>query len=146
MKTEPENAPSREIHKPVKYSRVPFPQFTDRQVVSKTDNMRQLQRVKVEVTVELAQTRMSLEGLLGLRPVPEGVNLNDPNMTEADRRQYIVKLNKQIGESVDLLINGRIFAKGEVISTDPGDHYAVRIISILSDEERVEQQSARHER
>ena len=146
MKTEPENTPSTGIHKPVKYSRVPFPQFTDRKVISNTDNLWQLQRVTAEVTVELAQARMSLEDVLNLSPVPEGVDLNDPNMSEANRRQYIVKLNKQIGESVDLLINARVFAKGEVISTDAGDHYGVRIISILSDEERIEQQSARHER
>ncbi|SVC99393.1 uncharacterized protein METZ01_LOCUS352247, partial [marine metagenome] len=29
------------MHKPIQYSRVPFPQFTDRHVISQTDNMAQ---------------------------------------------------------------------------------------------------------
>jgi flagellar motor switch/type III secretory pathway protein FliN len=143
MKSDAENLSLPEAHKPIKYSRVPFPQFTERRITSKTDDIQGLQRVKTEITVELAQARMSLEEVLNLSPTSDGVALNDPNMTEAERRQYIVRLNKQIGESVDLFINGRIFAKGEIISTGVGNQYAVRVISILTEAERIEEQSAR---
>jgi flagellar motor switch/type III secretory pathway protein FliN len=146
MRSGAEDVSSQEVREPVKYSRVPFPQFTDRKITSETSDIRQLQRVKAEITVELAQTRMALAEMLRLTPLPDGVDLNDPNITEAERRQYIVKLDRQIGESVDLFINGRIFAKGEVISTGQGGRYAVRIISILTDTERIEQQSMRQSR
>ena len=69
------------MHKPIQYSRVPFPQFTDRHVISQTDNMTQLERVKVEIAVELGKTQFVLEDLLKLKPPATGVDLNDPAMT-----------------------------------------------------------------
>ena len=130
------------MHKPIQYSRVPFPQFTDRQVISQTDNMAQLERVKVEIAVELGKTQFVLEDLLKLKPAVD-VDLNDPEMTAEERSQYVVKLDTQIGEPVDVLINDRVFAQGEVVSTNVGQPYGVRIISILNEEQQVAAQSER---
>jgi len=131
------------MHKPIQYSRVPFPQFTDRHVISQTDNMTQLERVKVEIAVELGKTQFVLEDLLKLKPPAAGVDLNDPAMTAEERSQYVVKLDTQIGEPVDVLINDRVFAQGEVVSTNVGQPYGVRIISILNEEQQIAAQAER---
>ena len=131
-----------ETQKAVRYSRVPFPQFTDRKVTSKEDNIWKLQRVKTDITVELGRSRMSVADMLSLRPA-DGIDLNSSDMTSNDRKQYVLRLERQIGEPVDLLINGRVFAKGEVVSTNSGENYAVRVISILTEEQRIDEQLRR---
>ena len=85
---------------------------------------------------------MSVADMLSLRP-SDGVDLNDSNITPNDLKQYVLRLERQIGEPVDLLINGRVFAKGEVVSTDAGENYAVRVISILTEEQRIDEQLRR---
>ena len=129
------------MHKPIQYSRVPFPQFTDRHVISQTDNMAQLERVKVEIAVELGKTQFVLEDLLKLKSPAADVDLNDPEMSTEERSQYVVKLDTQIGEPVDILINDRVFAQGEVVSTSVGQSYGVRIISILNEEQQIAAQA-----
>jgi flagellar motor switch protein FliN/FliY len=104
--------------------------------------MAQLERVKVEIAVELGKTQFVLEDLLKLKPAAD-VDLNDPEMTAEERNQYVVKLDTQIGEPVDVLINDRVFAQGEVVSTNVGQPYGVRIISILNEEQQVAAQSER---
>ncbi len=131
------------MHKPIQYSRVPFPQFTDRHVISQTDNMTQLERVKVEIAVELGKTQFVLEDLLKLKSPAADVDLNDPEMSTEERSQYVVKLDTQIGEPVDILINDRVFAQGEVVSTSVGQSYGVRIISILNEEQQIAAQAER---
>ena len=131
------------MHKPIQYSRVPFPQFTDRHVISQTDNMAQLERVKVEIAVELGKTQFVLEDLLKLKSPAADVDLNDPEMSTEERSQYVVKLDTQIGEPVDILINDRVFAQGEVGSTSVGQSYGVRIISILNEEQQIAAQAER---
>ena len=131
------------MHKPIQYSRVPFPQFTDRHVISQTDNMTQLERVKVEIAVELGKTQFVLEDLLKLKSPAADVDLNDPEMSTEERSQYVVKLDTQIGEPVDILINDRVFAQGEVVSTSIGQSYGVRIISILNEEQQIAAQAER---
>jgi len=85
---------------------------------------------------------MSVADMLNLRP-SDGVDLNNSNMAPDDLKQYVLRLERQIGEPVDLLINGRVFAKGEVVSTDSGENYAVRVISILTEEQRIDEQLRR---
>ena len=131
------------MHKPIQYSRVPFPQFTDRHVISQTDNMAQLERVKVEIAVELGKTQFVLEDLLKLMSPAADVDLNDPEMSTEERNQYVVKLDTQIGEPVDILINDRVFAQGEVVSTRVGQSYGVRIISLLNEEQQIAAQAER---
>ena len=137
-----EESQAEESQRAVRYSRVPFPQFTDRKVTAKEDNIWKLQRVKTDITVELGCTRMSVADMLRLQP-SNGIDLNNPDLSVEERKKYVLRLERQIGEPVDLLINGRVFAKGEVVSTDDGENYAVRVISILTEELRIDEQLRR---
>ena len=137
-----EESQAEESQRAVRYSRVPFPQFTDRRVTAKEDNIWKLQRVKTDITVELGCSRMSVADMLRLQP-SNSTDLNDPNLSQTERKKYVLRLERQIGEPVDLLINGRVFAKGEVVSTDDGQNYAVRVISILTEEQRIDEQLRR---
>ena len=47
----------------------------------------------------------------------------------------IVELTKLAGDLVDLYINGKKFAVGEVMVVD--ENYAVRIVNLISREERI---------
>lgn len=73
--------------------------------------MRLLSDVEMGVSVELGRTRMTVRELLALAP---GV---------------IVELDKAAGAPVDLLVNGTLMARGEVVVID--EEFAVRISEIV---------------
>jgi flagellar motor switch protein FliN/FliY len=47
----------------------------------------------------------------------------------------IVELDKLAGEPVDLLVNGKLIAKGEVVVID--ENFGVRVTDIISPMERI---------
>ncbi|MBZ0258098.1 FliM/FliN family flagellar motor switch protein, partial [bacterium] len=47
-----------------------------------------------------------------------------------------IELNKLAGEPVDILVNDKLFAKGEVVVID--ENFGVRITDILTIQERIE--------
>ena len=47
----------------------------------------------------------------------------------------VIELDKLIGEPVDLLVNERLIAKGEVVVFD--ENFGVRITDIINAEERL---------
>lgn len=73
--------------------------------------------VPVEVVVELGRRRMKVSEILGL--------------TEGS----VVKLEKVVGEPVDVLVNGRPVAKGEVVVVN--DRFAVRLTEVVEEEEEA---------
>jgi len=75
-------------------------------------NLDKLLDVPVEVTVELGRKNLDIKSVLMLG---EG---------------SIVELDKLAGETVDILVNGVIFAKGEVIVVD--ENFGVRITEIVN--------------
>jgi flagellar motor switch protein FliN/FliY len=79
--------------------------------------MDQLQDVSLPVRLELGRKRMSIRELLNLQ------------------NGALVKLDRLAGEPVDLIINEKALAKGEVAVMDQS--FAVRIITLLSPEERL---------
>ena len=79
--------------------------------------MEQLQDITLPVSLELGHKLMRVKELLELTP------------------GRIVKLDRLAGEPVDLVINEKIIAKGEVAGID--ESYAVRIVTLLSPEERL---------
>jgi flagellar motor switch protein FliN len=79
--------------------------------------MEQLQDITLPVSLELGHKLMRVKELLELTP------------------GRIVKLDRLAGEAVDLVINGKIIAKGEVAVAD--ENFAVRIVTLLSPEERL---------
>lgn len=68
--------------------------------------------VPLQVTVELGQSKKSIKEILSL-------NLGS-----------VIVLNKLAGEMVDVLVNGKLFARGEVVVID--DNYGVRVTEILA--------------
>ncbi len=80
-------------------------------------NLDMLLGVSLRVTVELGRTRMSIEEILRLGP------------------GAVVELEKLAGEPVDVLINNRLIARGEVVVID--DRFGVRITDVVPPAERV---------
>jgi flagellar motor switch protein FliN/FliY len=76
-----------------------------------------LMDVDLTVTAELGRTRMTIGQIVSLSA------------------GSIIPLSKVAGETVDLRINGKLFASGEVIVVD--GNFAVKITKLLSKEERV---------
>jgi flagellar motor switch protein FliN len=73
--------------------------------------------VSLQVTVELGRTRMLIKDILELGS------------------GSIVELDKIAGESIDLLVNNKLIAKGEVVVID--ENFGIRITSIVSPKDRL---------
>ena len=71
-----------------------------------------LHDVEMEVSAELGRTRMSVRELLSLSP------------------GAIVELDRAAGSPADLLVNGRLIARGEVVVVD--ENFGIRITEIVS--------------
>ena len=71
----------------------------------------------MEMTVELGRTRKRIKDILG---IGEGT---------------IIELDKLAGEPVDILVNHKLIAKGEVVVID--ENFGVRVTDILTPEERI---------
>lgn len=80
-------------------------------------NMTLLMDVQMTMTVELGRTKMYIKDILGLG---EG---------------SIIELDKLAGEPVDLLVNGKLIAKGEVVVID--ENFGVRVTDIVKPIERL---------
>jgi flagellar motor switch protein FliN len=71
-----------------------------------------LHDVEMEVSAELGRTRMSVRELLSLNP------------------GAIVELDRAAGSPADLLVNGRLIARGEVVVVD--ENFGIRITEIVA--------------
>lgn len=73
-----------------------------------------LRDVSMDVTAQIGSTRMTISELLGLS---EGA---------------VVELDRAAGAPADLLVNGHLIARGEVVVID--ENFALRITEIISDD------------
>ena len=73
--------------------------------------------VRLPISVELGRTDMEVKEILELGP------------------GTVIELTKLAGEPVDIYINGRLVAQGEVVVVD--EHFGVRVTSLLTPSERV---------
>lgn len=80
-------------------------------------NLDLLLDVPLRVTVELGRTEMSIREVLALGP------------------GSVVELSKVAGEVVDILVNGKLIAHGEVVVID--DMFGVRVTDIIPPAARV---------
>lgn len=80
-------------------------------------NINMLLDIQLQVAIELGRTEMSIKRILELGP------------------GSIIELDRMAGEPVDLLVNGKVVAKGEVVVVD--ENFGIRIISLVSPEERL---------
>ncbi|MDR0516860.1 MAG: flagellar motor switch protein FliN [Fibromonadaceae bacterium] len=76
-----------------------------------------LMDIELPIVIELGRTQMSLKRILELGP------------------GAIVEMDRLAGEPVDILINGKVVARGEVVVVD--ENFGVRILSLVSPEERL---------
>jgi len=96
---------------------VQFPNLVPQQSAGDQGNIGLLMDVYMEMTVELGRTRRLIRDILGFG---EGT---------------IVELDKLAGEPVDILVNHKPIAKGEVVVID--ENFGVRVTEILSPMDRV---------
>jgi flagellar motor switch protein FliN/FliY len=84
-------------------------------------NIGLLMDVFMEMTVELGRTRRPIKWILG---IGEGT---------------IIELDKLAGEAVDILVNHKLIAKGEVVVID--ENFGVRVTEIVSQIDRMNELS-----
>ncbi len=77
-----------------------------------------LMDVSMRVSVELGRSTMLVEEILALAP------------------GSVVELNKLAGEAVDILVNARLIARGEVVVVD--ENFGVRVTELVSPRNRAE--------
>lgn len=80
-------------------------------------NIKRLENIEVQLTVEVGGTKISIGDLL---------KLNDGSIVELDRLT---------GEHLDILVNGTLLARGEVVLV--GERLGIRFSEIVSPEKRV---------
>ena len=89
-----------------------FQQFTgDLAAVTQKENINLISDVPLEVTVELGRTRKSIQDILEFVP------------------GTIIELDKIAGEPIDVLVNGKFVAKGEVVVIE--ESFGVRVTEII---------------
>src|SRR4051794_40257751 len=81
-----------------------------------------LRDVPVELAVEIGRTRMTIGETLDLRP------------------GSVVSLDRLAGEPVDLLVNGKRIARGEVVAID--EEFGLRLTEVVSAARRLTEAQA----
>ncbi len=94
-----------------------YPPLQGMNTGSEQGNISLIMDVYMEMTVELGRTKKQIKDILGMG---EGT---------------IIELDKLAGEPVDILVNHKPIAKGEVVVID--ENFGVRVTEILSPLERV---------
>ncbi|XJZ28507.1 flagellar motor switch phosphatase FliY [Bacillota bacterium Lsc_1132] len=95
-----------------------FSNFETQQVQNtETKNLDMLLDIPLQVTVELGRTKRSVKEILELSA------------------GSIIELDKLAGEPVDILVNNRLVAKGEVVVID--ENFGVRVTDIISQSDRL---------
>ncbi len=88
-----------------------FQNFDMNGFIQQKENIDLIMDVALEVTVELGRTHKSIKEILEFAP------------------GTIIELNKLAGEPIDVLVNGKIVAKGEVVVID--ENFGIRITDII---------------
>ena len=102
---------------PTNVQSVQFPNLMQRNTPQEMGNIGLIMDVFMEMTVELGRTRKLIKEILSMG---EGT---------------IIELDKLAGEPVDILVNHKLIAKGEVVVID--ENFGVRVTEIVSPLERM---------
>ena len=114
----PQPLPQRPPQAPVHVQQAQFASFEANQLShSESRNLNMLLDIPLQVTVELGRTERSVKEILELTS------------------GSIIELDKLAGEPVDILVNARLVAKGEVVVID--ENFGVRITDIVSQADRL---------
>jgi flagellar motor switch protein FliN len=116
---EPQKAPSphREESRMVNVQPAQYQSFDNDQWASEKESIDLIKDIPLEVTVELGRTKKLIKDILEFGP------------------GTILELDKLAGEPVDILVNGKYIAKGEVVVID--ESFGVRITDIISASKRL---------
>lgn len=86
--------------------------------------MEQLQDLRFTMVMELGSTKVTVRDLLNWRG------------SQKDQKDgSVIELDRVAGENVDLQINGKVMAKGEVVVMN--NHLGFRLVTLLNPEERL---------
>ncbi len=108
----PAHQPSAAIYaNPVEVQPAQFQNFEMASFMQQKENIELIMDVQLEVTVELGRTKRSIKEILELGP------------------GSIIELNKLSGEPIDILVNGKTVAKGEVVVIE--ENFSIRVTEIL---------------
>jgi flagellar motor switch protein FliN len=88
------------------------PAAPERAATVSAEELSRLHDVSVELAVEVGRTKMTIREALALGP------------------GSIVTLNRLAGEPVDLLVNGKPIARGEVVVID--EEFGLRVTEVLA--------------
>jgi flagellar motor switch protein FliN/FliY len=88
------------------------------QISASADNLRVLENIDVRLTVEVGSAELKIKELL---------RLNEGSVIELDRLA---------GDPLDILINGTMIAKGEVVMV--GERFGIRFVEIVDPQKRIE--------
>ena len=88
------------------------------QILSSADNLRVLENIDVKLTVEVGSAELKIRELL---------RLNEGSVIELDRLA---------GDPLDILVNGTMIAKGEVVMV--GERLGIRFVEIVDPQKRIE--------
>ncbi len=95
-----------------------FGNLDENAVTDAEGNMDFILDIPLEITVELGRTRMLINDLLKLG------------------QGSVIELSKPAGETLEILANQRMIARGEVVTVN--DKYGIRLTEIISPMERIE--------
>ena len=90
----------------------------DNQNSASADNLKVLENIDVKLTVEVGSAELKIKELL---------RLNEGSVIELDRLA---------GDPLDILINGTMIAKGEVVMV--GERFGIRFVEIVDPQKRIE--------
>ena len=112
------SAPEPRAHRePVNVSPAHFQNFEDSRIMLDKKNINLIMDVPLQVTVELGRTEKLIKDILEFSP------------------GSIIELDKLAGEPVDILVNGKTIAKGEVVVID--ESFGVRVTDIIHPSKRL---------
>jgi flagellar motor switch protein FliN/FliY len=94
-----------------------FSDLNEKSISQSASNIDFLLDIPLEITVELGRTKMLINELLKLG------------------QGAVIELSKFAGETMDVLANQRLIAKGEVVVIN--DKYGIRLTEIISPIERI---------
>jgi flagellar motor switch protein FliN/FliY len=115
--TMPSPTPQKEKKPSQPAKKAEFQELEEEKTTVPSNKLEALLDIPLDISVELGRTNMTLKQVLDLGS------------------GSLIELDKLTGEPVDILVNGKVIAEGEVVVI--GENFGIRITKILSKKERL---------
>ena len=113
----PDATNSNQVRRDVEVQNVEFDDLDNTEKDRLISELDLIYDVDLELTVRLGKTKKSIKEILEMSP------------------GSVIELDRLAGEAVDLLVNGKLIAKGEVVVID--ENFGFRVTDIVSSAERI---------